>query len=262
MVVEGYPAPLPGRIEPINCLRAVGRLIRNKEHTDEVFEIMRTLLGRSHIKGFQRFLASPMGARVIAEKRDLVQTLINRAALSVLPEGSFGRAYYEFVAAEGLMLELLIEASAELDRKADLDVARYPDFMRYVHRMRYCHDLWHVLVGHGRDGVGEACNVAFSYSQTKVRGFAAIALLVGAHFQKQARGYPVMKAVFEGFRIGREAKWFLGEDIEGLLREPIEEVRAKLNIRPPVIYQSIPKEVLARIGKPEDQKTEQPGAAA
>ena len=262
MVVEGYPAPLPGRIEPVNCVRAVARLIRDKEQTDAVFEIMRTLLGRSHIKGFQRFLATPAGRQVIDEERDLVAMLINRAALSVLPEGSFGRAYYEFVIREGLMLELLIEASADLDRRADLDPARYPEFMRYVHRMRYCHDLWHVLVGHGRDGVGEACNVAFSYSQTKVRGFAAIAWLVGAHFQKQAKGYPVMKAVREGFRIGREAKWFLGEDIEALLRRPLEEVRATLNIKPPVIYQSIPREVLDRIGKPEEAEPQEPEAAA
>lgn len=251
-LVEGYPAPIPGRVEPFGFVRAIKRHLANKEDTEIVFEIMRTLLGKSHERGFTRFVSTPVGRQVISERRDLFDTLKNRAALAAMPKGSFGRAYFDFFLEEGLMIEMLEQASRELDRKADQDPAKYPEFMRYVHRMRYCHDLWHILTGYGRDGLGESCNVAFSYSQTKIKGFAAIALFTAIKWKKEAPQYPIFAAVKQAFDIGARAEWFLGEDIEALLPMNLEEVRAKLKIAPPDLYFSIPGEIRDSFGKPED----------
>ena len=39
------------------------------------------------------------------------------------------------------------------------------------------HDLWHVVTGYGRDELGEACLLAFTYAQNKNRGVGFIAFV-------------------------------------------------------------------------------------
>jgi len=108
-------------------------------------------------------------------------------------------------------------------------------------RTRDAHDIWHVLSGYGRDALGEACLVAFSYAQTKGLGWALIAL--GAAWRaRTARDYPYVTAIWQGYRRGRAANWLLGEDYERLLAEPLEAARVRLNIAPPTTYDAIPPE--------------------
>ena len=44
------------------------------------------------------------------------------------------------------------------------------------------------------------------------------------------------KAVWEGYRNGRKAKWISGEDYLTLLHEPLDAARARLGIATPVAY--------------------------
>ena len=67
----------------------------------------------------------------------------------------------------------LMRAPASKRTDGEID-AKHP-LAWYGRRMRDVHDVWHVLTGYGTDGLGEACVVAFSYSQTKSLGFALIA---------------------------------------------------------------------------------------
>ena len=52
-----------------------------------------------------------------------------------------------------------------------------------------------------------------------------------------------MKAIWQGYRRGKAAKWLLGEDYERLMLEPLESARRRLGITPATIYDSIPAEV-------------------
>ena len=45
-----------------------------------------------------------------------------------------------------------------------------------------------------------------------------------------------LKAVIEGYRNGKRAKWLSAEDYETLLTEPLEAARKRLNIAEPVAY--------------------------
>jgi ubiquinone biosynthesis protein COQ4 len=107
-------------------------------------------------------------------------------------------------------------------------------------RTRDVHDLWHILTGYGRDGLGEACLVAFSYPQTRSLGWALIAM--GAISRTRGGRYPYARAILQGYQRGKAAKWLLGEDYEALLAEPLDGARRRLGITPPTIYDAIPPE--------------------
>ena len=107
-------------------------------------------------------------------------------------------------------------------------------------RTRDVHDIWHILSGYHRDGLGEACLVAFSYAQTKGLGWALIAL--GAVSRSRGADYPYVKAIWQGYKRGKAAAWLLGEDYERLMNEPLLAARKRLGITPATIYDSIPAE--------------------
>ena len=93
------------------------------------------------------------------------------AWLDSLPEGSVGAAYRTFIRTENISAEGLIEVS----RAGAGDVDEPHPYAWMGRRTRDVHDIWHILSGYHRDGLGEACLVAFSYAQTKGLGWALIA---------------------------------------------------------------------------------------
>jgi len=52
------------RVRPLKALRALGRLLKDKEDTAQVFEIMRALSGRSIPDGYSKLLKSPAGGSI------------------------------------------------------------------------------------------------------------------------------------------------------------------------------------------------------
>ncbi|HEY4028747.1 MAG TPA: Coq4 family protein [Caulobacteraceae bacterium] len=226
-------AALESPFRPLTALRAVGRLFRDPEDTRQVFVVMTALRGRSGRRLFERFLASPVGATITAERRRLLDRLQDRAGLAALPDGSLGQAYLAFMQAEQLSAEGLVEASeAGRGAIADQRAALFRD------RMRDMHDLNHVLTGYGRDGLGELSLLAFMYRHTGNLGGAFIALMGLSRFPKGARRRAARAAVIEGFRDGGRAAWLPGLDWEALLARPLAEVRRELNVMEPVRYQA------------------------
>jgi len=211
--------------------RALQALIADPEDTKQVFTIMRALTGKSLWKQYVKFRKSVTGQKILAEKRDLLLTLADRKALRKLPEGSLGKVYIDFMEREGITAEGLVEASEDtFDEFTDKDLERY------VMRTREMHDLWHVVTGYGRDGLGEVCVVAFSYGQTRSLGFAAIALMGAYDFTRQFPGNRIFRAAWKAFRTGRKAEWFPGQDWEQLMNQPLEKVRLDLGIPEPTDY--------------------------
>ena len=210
---------------------ALKALIDNPEDTKQVFTIMRALTGKSLWKQYVRFCKIPTGLQILSEQRDLLTTLADRTALRKLPEGTLGKNYIDFMEREGITAEGLVEASEETYAEFTDD-----DLERYVMRTREMHDLWHVVTGYGRDGLGEVCVVAFSYGQTKSLGFAAIALMGAYEYRRQFPGNRIFRAAWKAFRTGRKAKWFPGLDWEHLLTQPLNDVRRDLGIPKPTDY--------------------------
>lgn len=225
------------QLQPLRAARALGKLIADKEDTAQVFEIMRALSGDSVLKGYQRLLSTPQGGRIAYEREEFCQRLSDTDWLNTFGPGTVGEAYRAFIAPRGLSAEGL---AAESRKTAEGEIDAPHPFAWYGRRMRDVHDVWHVLTGYGTDGLGEACVVAFSYSQTKSLGFALIAH-AGAHqYEKIGNGHPYRRAVMEAFRNGKSAAWLPEVDYVALFGENLEAARARLGVKRPVTYLSIP----------------------
>src|SRR5215472_14264574 len=226
--------PPKPRLHPIAALRAVRKLMSNGEDTDQVFLLIDALRGKTTLRQFARFRQTETGRAVLRERRRLLDRLGDRASLAALPAGTLGRAYYDFMAAEDLSAEGLVEASRITMRTLPAD-----EVTLFRERSREMHDLLHVLTGYGRDPLGEACLVAFSYAQTGLKGFAVIAVYAARRIARARPGQPVLRAIFEGYRHGRSAAWLPGADWEALLAQPVEAIRVQFAVKPATCYRKI-----------------------
>lgn len=230
---------IANRYRPLVALDAIRKLIRDKEDTTQVFRLLMALRGGTFARNVKRFRATPVGARVLAEKRDLVDVLVNRRYLESLPAGSLGREFIAFMDRCGITPEGLTDAA----RDAGLNDFELPeDERRFEMRTRVQHDLWHVVGGYGCDGFGEVCNVAFSYPHIRNPGFMVIAIAGAWNYSKAFPGEPIMSAMWQGLRRGYAAKWLPGTDWEAMLPLPLSEVRKQLNIHDlPTRYLAAPR---------------------
>ena len=213
----------PQRLEPLRALRAFRKLIRNKEDTAQVFEIMRALSGRSIGRGYNRMLKTLEGGRQAFLREELAHKLDDPVWLSRFEPGSVGAAYRAFREARGFTAEGLAD---EARKVAPLVDAQHP-VVWYSRRIRDVHDVWHVLTGYGTDALGEACVVSFSYAQTRNLGFAFIGWGAAREVQREAPSVPARRAVWQAYRNGRAARWLPGLDYEAVPAE----LRARLKLR-------------------------------
>ena len=223
------------KLDWLHALRSLRRLLNDKEDTGQVFEIMRALNGASTAKGYHRLLTTPQGGRIAYERQEFARLLMDDAWLDSLPAGSVGAAYREFIRTE----QLSAEGLAEISRQNAAHVDEPHPYAWFGRRTRDVHDIWHILTGYHRDGLGEACLVAFSYAQTKGLGWALIG--AGAAWRaRKGRDHPYIRAIWQGYQRGKAAQWLLGQDYERLMAEPLEAARQRLGLTPPTLYDAIP----------------------
>lgn len=223
------------RLQPFTALRAIKTLFATRD-TRQVFILLRAMRGRSGIRNFRRFAASPVGKMVLRERRDLLALLEDRARLRKLPAGSVGRAYLDFMESEDLSAKALVTASENWEEEA----AR-PDMALFRARMRELHDVNHVVTGYGRDQLGELCLMTFMYRQTGNLGMLMLVIMAWRQLPKIARA-----AVREAWRHGRKAAWLAEQDWEGLLTGPLSDIRKSLGIAAPVKYQEAEQALFIR----------------
>ena len=220
------------------ALKALGRLLSDKEDTGQVFEIMRALNGDANVKNYRQLLGTAQGGRLAYERVELAQRLMDDVWLDSFASGTVGAAYRDFIRSENLSADGL----AEISRQTLSKVEEQHPYAWFGRRIRDSHDIWHILSGYHRDGLGEACLVAFSYAQTRALGWALIA--AGASWRAlQAGSRPHARAIWQGYQRGKAAKWLPGEDFTALMNEPLEAARRRLNIAPASLYNAIPVEL-------------------
>ena len=229
--------PPSASLDVPRALRAFRALLRDKEDTSQVFEIMRALNGRSTIRAYHRLLNTRGGGAQAYAREELIELFDDDAAMGACPPGSVGAEYFAWRLAEGLSAEGLAQES-----RRGLDVSlmemRHP-YAWFGRRIRDVHDIWHILSGYGRDSLGESCLVAFSYAQTKGPGWALIAGGAALNAKRMGGGPEHRAAIWEGYQRGLKAKWLLAEDYRTILAEPVEVARKRLGLTPPVKYDAI-----------------------
>ena len=215
------------------ALRALWALAKDNDDTTEVFKIVEALRGDYEIENVARMKQSAIGREILAEERSLLPTLSDRERLRALPEESLGRAYLAFMESEGLSADGLAAASEEGSEPRDVD----PDVRTFTNWARDSHDLWHVVTGYGRDPLGELCLLGVLYSQIHSLGTGFIALLGLLQVPFEYPGAPSVRAVFQGFGIGRRSEWLIAQDWNALLERPLADVRSELGIERPTFYE-------------------------
>jgi ubiquinone biosynthesis protein COQ4 len=220
------------------ALKALRRLLSDKEDTGQVFEIMRALNGDATRKAYVRLLDTPDGGRLAYERVELAPRLMDDAWLDTFAAGTVGAAYRDFIRSENLSAEGLAEISRQQRGGARVEQAH--PYAWFGRRTRDVHDIWHILSGYHRDGLGEACLVAFSFAQTGGLGWAAIG--IGSALRPRGARGPYVRAIWQGYQRGKAAAWLAGEDYEMLLAEPLDAARRRLNLTAPTLYDAIPAE--------------------
>jgi ubiquinone biosynthesis protein COQ4 len=219
------------RRHPIAAYRAVRRLMQNREDTRQVFLLIDALRGKTTLRQLAKFRATEFGRKALADRRRLFDRLEDWDTLKALPAGTLGRAYYEFMASENLSAAGLAKIST-IPQSEDEQIW-------FRERGREMHDLLHIVTGYGRDPLGEASLVAFSYAQTGQLGFAVISLFAARRISQARPGQPIRRTIFEGYRRGRRAKWLWGADWETLLSRPVEEIRQQYAVPPADCYPKV-----------------------
>ncbi len=210
-------------------------LIADPDDTHQVFKIIRALAGNSIERQFEKFLRSDHGPTILAEDRSLIACLSDRENLLSLPDGSLGRAYAEFTEREQLSPDGLVAASESMPRDGAEDLG--PQRALFAERLRDSHDLWHVVTGYGRDLIGEAALLAFTYRQTRNRGIGFIVLVA---YLRAGKVFPEERRMIRGgFKRAKNTQWLPGADWEALLERPLAEVRQIFGVVPVEPYSAL-----------------------
>jgi ubiquinone biosynthesis protein COQ4 len=223
----------PATVKPFSAAVALLKFLHDKEDTAQVFRIFDYLDGPQSEKNFQRFAATEGGQRMMREDADLAPLLAEKAWLRALPENTLGGQYIRFMDAENIGAEGLIE----YEKKANARSLKLERGRRIFISTGYqLHDVWHVLVGYGRDLVGEASVLAFTYGQLHIKGINLLCRTLGVKETLLNLGVPVWSILDEAEKIGCEAEWLLPQDWKKLLETPLDEVRRDLNVGTPSLY--------------------------
>jgi ubiquinone biosynthesis protein COQ4 len=227
--------PLPGttgRRDWRTARDAIKRLLADGDDTTQVFRIMRALNVGNAAHNYARLVATREGGRIAYDRVELAQTFADPAFRATFAPGTVGAAYRDWLTETGYSADGL----AEVSRLDDVQDMAHP-VAWMGRRIRDCHDIWHVLTGYKADeNMGEACLVAFSYAQVGGLGWALIGSAAALKSIRITGSRLFAKAVWEGYRNGRRAKWISGEDYLKLLHEPLDAARARLNIATPHAY--------------------------
>lgn len=244
MATELVEAPRRGWVTPadvMRAMRALGGVIRDPDRTDLIGEFIGSLSGPSGVRLFHRVMNDPEARSILEEERDLKATLSDREALAAMPEGSLGRAYFEWTSTRDFDAEGIADAiSKQVPRNLG---GPYPTFAARVVDM---HDLWHVLNGWDSDIHGELHLLGYSYAQLGAYAWLFLGrlavLFLSSGGRSDSAGY-LQSAIARG----RKAPTLAGVDWEAMLPLPLDEVRRRLDVDAPLLYEKLDRDAIERV---------------
>lgn len=223
-----------GGMRPLKAWHHFRKLVADKEDTAQVFHIIEALKSRKSVQRAWDWIESDEGRAMMARPLDIPAMLDDHARWADCGPNTVAAHYIAFMKREGLSAHGLVEESYRwLPREA-----RHADRTEwYFDRLRDTHDLFHILTGYGRDALGEACLLGFSYEQNRNLGVKFIAYAGTREIKRATRTRaPLFKAVREGRALGKAARMLGHMDVETIMRLDIADARRELNVGKPDVY--------------------------
>ncbi len=221
-------------VRPLKAYKHMRALIADKEDTEQVFHVIEALNGDSVVRRFKAFASTEAGRRELDKRTHLPPLLDDHSWIKELPEDTVGRAYVDFMVREGLSAQGLVD---ENEKFRKTEVEHFDDQLEwYLNRIRDTHDMFHVLTGYGRDALGEAGVLAFTNGQMGGNGLLFVSFMAAREVKKVVPKGKPMSVFWEAKKAGKNAGRIVLEDIEVLLREPLDQARARLKIPEPTAY--------------------------
>ncbi|MBY6217462.1 ubiquinone biosynthesis protein COQ4 [Qipengyuania aquimaris] len=209
------------------------KLVEDKEDTEQVFHIYDALPSKSFIPRARSLTLSERGERLRLTEGYLPDLLDDHETLRKTPKGSVAHAYCDFMESEGLTAAGLVAEAKKMGRPEYGDLIEWFGF-----RQRDTHDLMHVLTGYGRDALGEQCVLLFTHGQSPSPGHLLLGYAGAINMKKRVKSKaPVMRAVREAHRLGRNCPPLVRLSIRELLELNLEDAREALGIARPRFYE-------------------------
>lgn len=229
-----HPDRKTSSMRPIKAWQHFRNLVADKEDTAQVFHIIESLKGRGSHQQAWAFIRSDEGQRFVRSNTDIPAMLDDHARWADCGPDTVAAHYIAFMKREGLSAAGLVAESYRFLPPEQ----RYDDLTEwYFSRLRDTHDLFHVLTGYGRDALGEASLLGFSYEQNRNLGVLFIAYAGARQIQKgTGTAAPIFSAIREGRALGRAAAKLAHMDVERLMREDISVARQRLGVGRPDAY--------------------------
>jgi ubiquinone biosynthesis protein COQ4 len=210
-------------------------LLADPESTEKAIDFFYAIGRRDFERNFQRFVASPAGRALVAERPSLAAALSDRATLAAMPDGSLGRAYLAYLERNGFeptgLLDLQDRAQASWEREEGvlpLDDAR----RWYRDRSILVHDLFHVLSDYETDGAGEGALLAFTHAQLGGRAQALLTLGATVEGCRHVAASTWLRFLRRAWLRGRRAASLMAVPFEDVLALDLETVRCLVNLEP------------------------------
>jgi ubiquinone biosynthesis protein COQ4 len=207
----------------VRFIRAFTRLVEDPSQLDVVFELGRHAL---HGPALPPELARPEVLAYVRASEPPRPLDIDLEALRGQPEGTLGRAFADWLTAQGFKPGELMEYDRR-HNQGDNEVVRYRTHLQSTH------DLWHVLTGFGTDVDGEVGLQAFYLAQlnTPLAPIVMAAALLRA-LRRRLDITGLMDAITRGWRMGKAARPLFGTDWASFWSTPVSEVRARFGLAP------------------------------
>lgn len=229
-----HPDRKTSSMRPFKAWGHFRKLVADKEDTAQVFHIIEAMKGkRSHQHAWE-FIRSAEGRRFIEDETDIPGMLDDHDRWADCGPETVAATYIAFMKREGLSAAGLVAESYKFLPREQ----RHEDLTEwYFNRLRDTHDLFHILTGYGRDALGEAALLGFSYEQNHNPGILFIAYAGARQIKKETgTSAPIFAAINEGRRLGKAAKKLAHMDVERVMREDRAAARERLGVGRPETY--------------------------
>jgi ubiquinone biosynthesis protein COQ4 len=213
--ISDLPAPVRWR----RALRALARVLKNPDETDQVLIFTNYVNAGTNADRFEDFYADAGGQQLFDEQATLDSHTIDLEALYALPSGTLGHAYASFMKRHGLTPNVFDGPPDDV-----LDPRR----SYVIQRMRQTHDLWHVVTNAETDPAGEVALQAFYFAHVGAPSSGILAALGTLRTLRHDRR--IIRDVFDMIRLGKTAGRLAVFRWEDHWRTPLTEVRRLLEL--------------------------------